>query len=371
VLRECAAALSAPLVRLYRLCLITGSYPVSWRFSLIHPIPKKGDKSLPSNYRPIALTNFLAKVFESLINNHILKHSEKLLLFSDSQYGFRRGRSTADLLTLLTDSWLSSLNSHGETYITALDISKAFDRVWHPALLAKLPSFGITPLFCSIIKNFLANRSFAVVVEGSISNTFNSDLGVPQGAILSPTLFLIFINDLLSSTTNKIHSFADDSTLHHSSKFKTAPTIPLRTLSHIATSISLNHDLVQISAWGLANQVKFNSIKTQFLPISLSPRPSSVAISFDKISIPPSHNISLLGSPSIIDSLGVPTFRGLQGEPPVSSVRSSAFVNICPLPKSAQYTRAASAPVWSIVSTSGVVTARRGFYHTSKDALPA
>ena len=97
--------------------------------------------------------------------------------------------------------------------MVALDISKAFDRVWHASLLSKLPSFGFPPSLCLLMSSFLSNRSLSAVVDGATSSYFPINSGVPQGSVLSPTLFLLFINDLLCCTTNSIHSYADDSTL--------------------------------------------------------------------------------------------------------------------------------------------------------------
>ena len=99
------------------------------------------------------------------------------------------------------------------------EISKAFDRVWHASLLSKLPSFGFPPSICSLLLNYLSGRSLSVMVDGSVSHPQPINSGVPQGCVLSPTLFLIFINDLLNVTHNPIHSYADDSTLQSSTIF--------------------------------------------------------------------------------------------------------------------------------------------------------
>ena len=131
VLKNCASVLAPCLVKLFRLCLSTSTFPSCWKFAHIQPVPKKGDHSNPSNYRPIALISCLSKAFESILNKKILKHLSDHNLLSDHQYGFRKGRSTGDLLAFLTESWSSSLRDFGETFAVALDISKAFDRVWH------------------------------------------------------------------------------------------------------------------------------------------------------------------------------------------------------------------------------------------------
>ncbi len=143
-------------------------------------------------------------------------------LLSDRQYGFCMGRSTDDLLSLLTDSWSSSLSRFGETFSVVLDISKAPERVCHKSSLSKLPSFGFYPSLCSFISSFLSGRSISAVVDGHCSSLKPINNGVPPGSVLSPTLFLLFINDL-SVTICPIHSYADDSTLHFSTSFVRRP----------------------------------------------------------------------------------------------------------------------------------------------------
>ncbi len=116
------------------------------------------------------------------------KHLSTSDLLSDRQYRFRKGRSTGDLLSLLTDSWLSSLSHFGETFSVSLDISKAFDRVWHKCLLSKLPSFGFYPSFCSFISSFLSGRSISAAVDRHCSSPKPINSGVPHGSVLLPTL---------------------------------------------------------------------------------------------------------------------------------------------------------------------------------------
>src|SRR6201990_1638878 len=137
---------------------------------LFQPVPKKGDPSQPSNYCPISLTSVLSKVFESILNRKIWNHLNTSNLISDRQYGFRKERSTGDHLSLLSNSWSSALRGFGESFAVALDISKAFDRVWPKALISKLPSFGIYPSLCDLLSNFLSGRSIAAVVDGHRSS---------------------------------------------------------------------------------------------------------------------------------------------------------------------------------------------------------
>ena len=295
ILREFAVELAPVLCCLFRLILKTGIYPSPWKHSLVQPVPKKGDRSNPSNYRPIALSSAIAKVFESLLNSHFLTHLETHHLLSDHQYGFRKARSTGDLLSYLTHIWSSSLRDFGESFVVALDISKAFDRVWHKALLAKLPTYGFSTPLCNLISSYLSNRSISVVVDGATSSTFQISSGVPQGSVLSPTLFLLFINDLLSHTSIPSHSYADDTTCHISSTFKKPPSMDARSASRITMSSTINVGLREISEWGRQNLVTFNASKTCFIPISLSNNPSDYLISFQGVKIEPLPSINILG----------------------------------------------------------------------------
>ncbi len=199
VLKNNASVLALTLIKLLRLCLSTSIFPSCWKYAYVQPVPKKGDRSNPSNYRPIAFLSYLSKAFETILSRRIHKHLSASSLLSDSQFGFRKGRSIGDL-AILSTFWSSSLSSFGETFAVALDMSKAFDRVWHKSLLSKLPSYGFYPSFCIFISSFLSDRSISAVVDGNCSTPMIINSGVPQGSVLSLTLFLLFINDLLSCT---------------------------------------------------------------------------------------------------------------------------------------------------------------------------
>ena len=263
-LKGFADELAPVLCRLFRLLLISCTYPSSWKHALVQPVPKKGDRSNPSNYSPIALTSAVAKLFETLLNSHFIKHLESINLLSDHQFGFRKARSTGDHLSYLTHAWSSSLRNFRESFVVAPDIPKAFERVCRKALLVKLPAYGFTPSFFKLVSSFLANRFISVVVDGVTSASFPVSSGVPTGSVLSPTLFLPFINDLLHATASDVHSFADDSNLHKSSSFQCQPSFNACSQSRLAMSSTINSDLQSISEWGTSNLVKFNTSKTDF-----------------------------------------------------------------------------------------------------------
>ena len=156
----------------------------------------------------------VSKVFEKLVNNRIVDHLEKCVLFPDFQYGFRSSRSTADLLTVISARITSAFNRSGATPGVALDISKAFDRVWHAGPLHKLKSYGISTQIFGLISSLLSNRPLRVVLDRKYSQEYPVNAGVPQGSILGATLFLLYINDLLDYVICDITIYADDSTLY-------------------------------------------------------------------------------------------------------------------------------------------------------------
>ncbi len=234
---------------------------------------KKGGRSNPSNYRPIVLLSCLSKTFETILNKWFLKHLSSFKFLSDRQYVFPKERSTGDLLAFLTDLWSSSLSPFGETFPVALDISKAFDRVWHRSFPSKLPSYGFYPSLCIFISSFLSGRSISAVVDGYCSTPKPINSGLTQGSVLSPTLFLLFINDL-SITENLIHSYADDTTLHDSIIFKSHPSQIKLHNARVDATERLASDLSIISDWGGRNLVSFNGSKNSFSPSIHSTSPS-------------------------------------------------------------------------------------------------
>ena len=152
----------------------------------------------------------VSKVFEKLVNNRIVDHLEKCGLFSDFQYGFRSSWSTADLLTVVSDRIARAFNRSGATLAVALDISKAFDMVWHAGLLHKLRSYGISGQIFGLIFSFLSNRLLGVVLDGKPSQEYPVNAGVLQGSILGPALFLLYINNLPDDIICDIAIYADE-----------------------------------------------------------------------------------------------------------------------------------------------------------------
>ena len=148
------------------------------------------------------------------MTSRIVDHLENCGLFSDFQYGFKSSQSTADLLTVVSDRVAGAFNRYGATLAVALDISKAFDRVRHAGLLCKLKSYGISGQIFGLISSFLNNRWLRMVLDGKSSQEYPVKAGVPQGSILGPTLFLLYINDFPDDVICSIAIYVDDTTLY-------------------------------------------------------------------------------------------------------------------------------------------------------------
>ena len=156
----------------------------------------------------------VSKIFEKLVNNRIVDHVEKFGHFSDFHYGFSPSESTADLLAVVSDRTPRGFNWSGATQAVALNISKAFNRVWHAVLLHKLKSYGISGQIYGLISSFLSNRQFWVVLDGKSSQEYPVNTGVPKGSILGPTLSLLYISDLHDNVICNIAIYADDTTFY-------------------------------------------------------------------------------------------------------------------------------------------------------------
>ena len=179
-----------------------------------------------------------------------------MAFFCDFQYGFRSSRSTADLLTVVSDRIARAFNRSGATRAVALDISKAFDRVWHAGLLHKLKSYGISGQIFGLTSSFLSDRRLQVVLDGKSSQEYPVNAGVPQGSILGPTLFLLYINNLPDVICD-IAIYADDTILY--SKCDQASDL----WQQLQLASELESGLRDTVDWGRKLLVDFNAGKTQ------------------------------------------------------------------------------------------------------------
>ena len=244
-LKELCEELAAPLTVLFNKSLDKGVLPSEWKLAEIVAIFKKGKKTSPNNYRPVSLTCILCKVLESFVRDVVQNHMEHFKLYSKCQHGFRKGRSCiTQLLNVMND--FSNYINDGKTFdVIYLDFAKAFDSVPHERLLVKLRSYGIDGKLYLWIRDFLSERKQYVKVGDKVSETRDVTSGVPQGSILGPILFLIFINDLPECVESMCTIFADDTKSYNESK-------------HFEI---MQKDVNALQDWSELWQLFFNSIK--------------------------------------------------------------------------------------------------------------
>ena len=191
----------------------TGTSPKSWKISIIIPILKPfKDSSFPQNYRPIALTSCLSKIYERMINARLVWHLESKNLLSNRQFGFRKNRCTVDPLMILSREIQNAFAVQNQTIAVFFDLEKAYDTTWRAGILLQLTDWGIVGNMFDCLKDFLSERFLKVRVGSSISSAYPQEEGIPQGSVLSPTLFNIAINGLLEQIPLGVQglAFADD-----------------------------------------------------------------------------------------------------------------------------------------------------------------
>ena len=213
-LRKLADALCTPLSILYNKSLKEGAHE-SWKKAIIAAIYKKGKKSDPGNYRPVSLTSVISKIMESIVRDAIVEHLVKNGLFTDDQHGFVPGRNCITQLLVCMEAWTKMMEDGDCFDVIYTDFSKAFDSVPHERLFLKLESLGIKGDILNWIKSFLRGRSQCVNVDGAYSSWQKVISGIPQGSVIGPILFVIFINDMPDAVKhNFCKLFADDCKLY-------------------------------------------------------------------------------------------------------------------------------------------------------------
>ncbi|MES9881006.1 MAG: reverse transcriptase domain-containing protein, partial [Sedimenticola sp.] len=257
--KETVEKISIPLTLMFQKSLNEGELPISWKIANVTPIFKSGNKQKAENYRPISLTSVPCKLMEKLIRNEIVEHMERNNFFTKCQHGFRSGFSCTTQLLEVMEDWVDALNSNEDIDVIFLDFARAFDKISHKLLLLKLHGYGVRGNVLKWVASFLHNRKQRVAVRGSYSDWAPVTSGVPQGSVLGPTLFLVFINDMPEMVNCTMKLFADDSKMY-------------RRIGQNAINILLQSDLDKIQEWSDNWQMVLNHKKCKHMHIGVHDR---------------------------------------------------------------------------------------------------
>lgn len=254
------------LCHIFNLVFKSGIFPQALKVAKIIPVHKKGDSRNMNNYRPISILSFIDKILEKLLVTRLSRYLKKFNLLTPSQFGFREGLSTNIAIACLTDKIKSSIDRGNVAAAVFIDFSKAFDTIDHDILFIKLERYGITGPALTLLRSFLLNRQQVVSISTATSPPVIINRGVPQGSILGPLLFLIYINDLpLCLRTSQCILYADDTTIlnsHHN----TSSLIQM-----------IQTDLLLLERWCSVNKLSINVLKTCYL-LFTSPQKKIAAI---------------------------------------------------------------------------------------------
>ena len=253
LLKACKTTISKPIFLLWSKSFNEGIVPSYYKNSFISPLYKKGSRAQAANYRPVSLTSHIIKIFERVLRQRIVHFLESNGLLCTQQHGFRSGHSCLTQLLHHFDEILQNFLNGDETDCIYLDYAKAFDKVDHSLLIKKMSKYGLHPKIVQWVDSFLSGRTQQVVVDGHLSFAALIISGVPQGTVLGPILFLIFINDITNCVSDSvIRCFADDTRL-------------MRSISTCNDMLLLQHDLDRVVEWSLRNNMALHEDKFEYM----------------------------------------------------------------------------------------------------------
>ena len=252
-LKISADIIAAPVHHLVTLSIMQRRFPTAWKYSKVLPLHKKNCVLDRKNYRPVSILSPLSKILERAIYNQIYQYFSKRQIFHPNLMGYRKNRSTLTAVLQMFDRWVRGASEGKVSGVVLLDLSAAFDLVNPQILLRKLEVYGLDAGFLEWVKSYLSERKQAVWIDHILSDWLDVNVGVPQGSILGPLLFIIFANDLPHSLTCHLDQYADDSTL----------SCTKATVAEINLELSENCD--QVSTWMTQNELCLNADKTHLM----------------------------------------------------------------------------------------------------------
>ena len=234
--------------------IIENRVPLEWKYAIITPLFKEGDRTMANNYRPISILPAVSKILERTVHSQLYKHISDNNLLSPAQFGFRKNHSTSTCILALLDKIYKNMDGNKLTGVVFLDLKKAFDTVDHGILLKKLKIYNIDDSSILWFKNYLSDRYQSVKVQGKKSDKRLVSTGVPQGSILGPLLFILYLNDITDYIQEcNVSLYADDTALYTSSN------------SCIDLMLTLRLELAMVSEWLAANKLTLNVAKTKYV----------------------------------------------------------------------------------------------------------
>lgn len=270
LIKKCCHSIKSPLTYIFNICLSEGTFPDRLKWAKILPIHKKGDATNMNNYRPIAILSSFSKILEKIIANQLVSFLGKYNIISQNQFGFMKGKSTEQAIYCFINKVISSLDKQQYVLGIFADLSKAFDCVDHNLLLTKLEAYGVRGVPLKMFESYLHNRLQVTLIRHSdsrgrlteyISQQNPITIGVPQGSILGPLLFIIFINDFpLIIKKGEVVMFADDTNILVSDRDRTD------LISNTNSTVN------ELSNWFQVNKLVLNTTKSTILQFTLSER---------------------------------------------------------------------------------------------------